>query len=184
MAWDAKRFEELYKHYVYQALTELIQGELDNACAWNQGDIWNYVSDLIVQGAQRYVYGVYTPKVYQRRSDNGGLADPKNVVIDVGKIQFDESTGTGTAPIHIYNITATGMPNDTGEYIADDIIAGTNYRYDYLDYHKRYSRPRNFMAVYEAKYDPVEAGNFVVQKIEGRLQDLVNNAYIQALKNT
>ena len=183
MAWDAKRFEELYRHYVYEALTELVQGELDNACAWNKGDIWRYVSNLIVQGAHQYVYGVYSPKVYQRRAANHGLADPRNVIIDAGKVQFDENSGAGTAPVHIYNITVTGLPNDTGEFIADDIIAGTNYRFDYLDYHKKFSRPRNFMATYEAEYDPVEAGDFVYQKIAGKLQGLVDDAYAKALKN-
>lgn len=179
MAVDREKFYRLYKKYVLESLTELLQTQLEKECAVGTGKLWKYISDLVVSGVYSHVYDVYKPKVYQRRAKNGGLADPRNVIVTVGQCSITETDGE--APIEILNTTMPGLGDGGGDFIADDIIAGTGYRFAHYDRRKQFSRPRNFYETYDEEYDEEYAGNIILQAIIGKYQELVNNAYTKAL---
>ena len=178
MAFDYKKFCELYSQYVYEALAALIQAEAETACETGSGKIWKYISGLVVKGVRSYVYAVYKPRAYQRRSRNGGLGDPMNVVINVGQYEILDNGG-GWLPFEITNTTPPGLGGDG--YIADDVIAGTGYKFAHFDRGHKYAVPRDFYATYDEQYDYYKSGNIIVKAISGKLQDIVNNAYNMAL---
>ena len=178
---DAEKYKELYKKYVVKNLIVLIQEVLNNACEVGEGVLWKYVSDMVVDGAEQYVYDVYQPKVYKRRSANHGLKDPENVRLKVGRLSLDGRNLY--APIKMWNETVANEEYASGGYIAEDIIAGAGYKYDKYDVRHKYSVPRNFYAVYEEEYDPDEAGSKILPQILDGLQDVVNKAYEKAVKN-
>lgn len=176
MAIDREKFYKLYRQYVYESLTELIQAQAENSFG-NGGKAWKYISGLVTKGVRSYVYAVYKPRVYQRRSKAGGLGDPNNVVIDVGQCVINDEGGE--IPLRLTNTTPPGLGDDGG-YIADDVIAGTGYRFAKYDREHRYAVPRDFYTTLDEQYDSDKAGNIILQSIRGKLQNLVNQAFERA----
>lgn len=176
MAIDREKFYTLYKQYVYESLTELIQTQAENTFG-NGGKAWKYISGLVTKGVRSYVYAVYKPRVYQRRSKSGGLGDPNNVVINVGECVIDD--GGGEISFEITNTTPPGLGGEGG-YIADDVIAGTGYKYAKYDREHRYAVPRDFYQTYYEQYDSDKTGNMILQSIRGKLQNIVNQAFEKA----
>ena len=178
MAFDRDKFYELYRQYVYEMLMDLIQTHAESVSETGSGKLWKYVSGLVVKGVGSYVYAVYKPRAYQRRSRGGGLGDPENVVINVGQCVINENGG-GELPFKITNTTPPGLGGDG--YIAEDVIAGTGYKYAHFDRNHKYAVPRDFYMTYKEQYDSDKAGNIILKSLGGELQNLVNQAYNKAL---
>lgn len=69
------------------------------------------------------VYGVYTPKVYERRHENGGLGDNENIQI------VDMDSNRGDMSIEIRNVAKGNSPDGYGNFYEnglylDDLVEG------------------------------------------------------------
>ena len=62
------------------------------------------------------VYSVYTPKLYERRGENGGLLDDENIVTEM----IDDST------LKVQNIRSDG-----DRYVAEIVESGHGYEYEF-----------------------------------------------------
>lgn len=108
------------------------------------------------------VYGVYTPKMYRRRGDMGGFADPYNIEAEVKNGRLTVKNTTEPNPGGTLN-------NDvvtTGKHLDELIEYGHGGSGGYYDFPKRgaaYMKKRQFTA-----------------KIIGHLKK--NKAYLDALK--
>lgn len=175
---DVEKLNELYNAYLEEHLLPVLQEGILQSCAVG-GDLWKYISDLVVAGVDRYVYRVYKPKMYQRRSRYGGLGDPRNVQIEVGDISLNGFD------IEFHNIAGPGPTNYGGGgdgMIEDDVLYGTNYKFANRDTHKQFSVPRNFYAVYEEEYSPDEAGEILISKISEQAKRIMYTAALKALQ--
>lgn len=190
MAASYEEFEELYKKHFGELLLPILQRTITELCS-EGGKIWEYISDLVVKGVYRHVYGAYYNPymVYIRRYGSGGLADPHNVVITItdGVIEDDWINFGG----EMRNITPPGShegnPSGTGGPIEDQVIGG--YGYDWpLPFHQHYRGdfhlPRNFYQVYEEEFDPNTAWGYVLEIIEPILPKIQEMALEAALFET
>ncbi len=174
---DFNEMTRLYYEYLNNELTPVLQNALKESCSID-GALWNYISQLVVAGVEAYVYGVYTPKIYRRRSRNGGLGDPRNVVVDTEEFTFDGSGYETT--LDVRNITGPGLRGGGGGSIEQDVLGGTNYKFASRDIYRQFSRPRNFYRVFNKYYSPDVAGKLVVSKVLDKITKIQYDAAIYA----
>jgi len=179
---DVGVLNELYNQYLQEHLLPLLQRTINKSCEVG-GTLWEYLSGLVVAGVDAYVYGVYKPKLYHRRSRRGGLGDPKNVRITPGELlmdgnkchfEFEFHDIAGPGPID-HGSGGTGM-------IEEDVLGGTNYRYAHKDIHKQFSIPRNFYAIYEENYSPDIAGEKIASGIIDQVTQIMYDAATYAIQ--
>lgn len=176
---DYNELNRLYFEYLKENLTPVLQSAIDSTCA-NGGALWDYISQLVVAGVDAYVYGVYVPKMYRRRSRNGGLGDPNNVVIETTNLVLDESGCE--VDFSFRNIAGPGLRGTGGGSIEKDVLGGTNYKFANRDIYGQFSKPRNFYRVYEHKYSETVAGDKIVSGIREKVMQIMHNAMVYALK--
>lgn len=93
------------------------------------------------------VYKVYTPRIYRRRGEYGGLADPYNIEIKGGVAK-----GGRMAVINVTDPNPGGtMNNDhvtTGKNLPELVEHGDGYKFYHYDFHSRgrYMNARSFTA--------------------------------------
>lgn len=109
------------------------------------------IEDIMLDKIQRNVYDAYTPKTYERRYDNGGLYDRKNIQVTA------MPTGNGVDISITNNTIADGW--DKGEYLDSIIEFGTALEGD--DSVPDYAKPRPFI---EPTEEEINEKN-VIQKI-------------------
>lgn len=177
---DYNELTRLYLEYLERELLPVLQAALKKACSLD-GSIWNYISQLVVAGVDAYVYGVYTPKLYKRRSRNGGLGDPRNVVVEVGDLIFDGSGCEST--LEVQNIAGPGLRGSGGGSIEQDVLGGTNYKFANRDIYGQFSRPRNFYRVFDHGYSPDVAGGLVASGILDKVKKIQYDAVVYALRS-
>lgn len=176
----------LYYKYIEERLKPVLQNAFNEAIE-NGGALWDYVADLVLDGIQSKVYGVYSPRKYQRREEDGGLKDKDNIVIDGGEITFNKN-GFETS-FNIRNITGPGPIEDAdgniitggGGPIEPYIIGGYGsggYRFPYPK-GAAFLKKRNFYAVYNEKYKPDDGGH----KIWDGVHDEIESIEAQALSD-
>lgn len=176
---DFNELNRLYFEYLKENLYPVLKNAVDRACATG-GALWNYISQLVVAGVDTYVYGVYTPKLYRRRSRNGGLGDPNNVVIESSDLTFN---GSGfEVDFSFHDIAGPGLPGTGGGSIEEDVLGGTNYKFANRDIHGQFSRPRNFYRVYERRYSETVAGDKIASGIREEVMQIMHDAMVYALK--
>ncbi len=182
-------FDNIYRKHFAEMLLPVLQDAMKTLCG-NGGDIWDYISGLVVQGVHRYVYGAYENEepYYIRRGSSGGLGDPNNVVINIsdGTIDGDYINFSG----EMINVTPPGITDASdgggggGGSLEDQVIGGYGYRYP-LPKHNHYRGdfhpPRNFYQVYEEEYDPERAWGMVLSKIQGVLPEIHEKALDAAI---
>ena len=112
MAIDSQviRFHEQVREQFYNDLLDTVRV-----------DCKQYFIDKMIESVQEAVYDAYTPTLYKRREDRGGLIDPKNFDLQM----FLDRDGAVT--IFMKNMT-TGAYN--AFYIDEGIVTGRDF-YDW-----------------------------------------------------
>ncbi len=185
VAFSLEDFNNVYKKHFAEMLLPVLQEAIQTLCA-DGGDIWDYISGLVVQGVHRYVYGAYHNEMpyYVRRGSSGGLGDPSNVVINIadGAISGDYINFSG----EMINITPPGQ-TDKGSgdgMLEPQVIGGYGYSYP-LPRHHRYRGdfhpPRDFYQVYDEEYDQTRAWQMVLNEIQDVLPEIHENALNEAV---
>lgn len=100
----------------------------DNVSILKSKELEKLLAKEMSKAVHEVVYKQYTPKVYERREDSGGLSDTRNmhitsVKIVNGKVQllFENLTmgQNNFIPIYEYNVDSLN-----GEFITDTIVDG------------------------------------------------------------
>lgn len=112
-------------------------------------DVAQTVSEVMIDHIHRDVYDVYKPTIYSRRWDNGGLADPDNIVSSIegdtlivenytlGNKYFNGMNNciSGNYNKPIASIIETGVGYDTGFDMPRPFMKNTIYDLDTNKYH-------------------------------------------------
>lgn len=119
--------------------------KIDNALS---NEVFNEVQDEEAATIYEEVYKVYTPRIYRRRGDYGGLGDPYNIEIK-----------GGTAKGGILTVVNMTEPNPGGCLNNDLVTTGKNlpelveyghgykyYTYDFPTRGAKFMKPRPFTA--------------------------------------
>lgn len=124
---------------------EKLMKKIDDAMS---NEVFEMVKDEEAATIYSEVYKVYTPSIYRRRGEYGGLADPHNIEIVGGSANGGKMA--------VINTTAPNpggtMNNDhvtTGKDLPELVEHGNGYHYYQYDFLKRgaaYMKPRPFTA--------------------------------------
>lgn len=185
-------FEKVYQQRLGELLLPALQGIITDLCS-NGGEIWKYISGLVVRGVHEHVYAAYETEYpyYSRRYGSGGLGDPNNVVITITDGVLDGDTvGFGGEMV---NITPPGSIYSDGGYVSlshgggtleDQIIGGYGYSFG-LPKHRHYRgsflQPRDFYETYREEFNPDVTWGYVLEKLMPILPGLQDMALEEAL---
>ncbi|WP_144509978.1 hypothetical protein [Bacillus sp. FJAT-22090] len=100
-------------------------------------DVERVVAEVMSQAVIDVVYAAYSPTQYERRMDNDGLSDPRNVGIGDFGIKPD-----GSVFITFENLTE-GEDSMQGKFITDTIVEGR--KSDWNNPNGVWSEPRDFI---------------------------------------
>lgn len=118
--------------------------KIDNALS---KEVFEKVRDEEVATIENEVYGVYTPRIYRRRGEYGGLADPYNIEIKGGAAK-----GGRMAVVNVTDPNPGGCTSDaqvtTGKNLPELVEYGDGYKFYQYDFPSggKYMRPRPFTA--------------------------------------
>ena len=107
-----------------------------------ENEVGEYVKDVMQTVIKRDVYDVYTPKMYHRRGEYGGLADQENIntIAEDGVL-----TVTNTTMAYPYlDMEQNTLSQNAGQLLAPIIESGNGYDYSKWAYYG-YGSPRPFM---------------------------------------
>lgn len=107
-----------------------------------ENEVGEYVKDVMQTVIKRDVYDVYTPKMYHRRGEYGGLADQENMntIAEDGVL-----TVTNTTMAYPYlDMEQNTLSQNAGQLLAPIIESGNGYDYSKWAYYG-YGSPRPFM---------------------------------------
>lgn len=115
-----------------EELKEYIGGRVDDAL---QGEVTEYIKDVIQQHIVDDVYNAYSPTMYARRYDNNGLLDR----------WYLEDSYYSTPDVKYLFITSNALENYTGKPILGRMINDSGYPniFNHEDY--PWMHPRPFM---------------------------------------
>lgn len=120
-------------------LRKKIQDKINDALT---KEVTDYIALLEVTSANENVYGVYSPKEYERRYDEGGgLANPKNIVgslITDGILKVDNNATFNQNP-------KSGNHGNELAKLIEYGDGGGGYYYDYARPGRSYMEPRPFI---------------------------------------
>lgn len=128
-------------------------------------EVFEEVKDEEVATIEDVVYGVYTPRIYRRRGEYGGLADPYNIEIQGGAAQ-----GGRMAVVNATDPNPGGCTSDaqvtTGKNLSQLVEHGDGHKF------YRYDFPSG------GKY--MQARPFTTKTVENLKK---SSAHVKALKN-
>ena len=107
-----------------------------------ENEVGEYVKDVMQTVIKRDVYDVYTPEMYHRRGEYGGLADQENMnaIAENGVL-----TVTNTTMAYPYvGMEQNTLSQNAGQLLAPIIESGNGYDYSKWA-HYGYGNPRPFM---------------------------------------
>nr|DAQ68677.1 MAG TPA: type I neck protein [Caudoviricetes sp.] len=107
-----------------------------------ENGVGEYVKDVMQTVIKRDVYDVYTPEMYHRRGEYGGLADQENMnaIAEDGVL-----TVTNTTMAYPYlDMEQNTLSQNAGQLLAPIIESGNGYDYTKWAYYG-YGNPRPFM---------------------------------------
>lgn len=120
--------------------------KIDNAMS---NEVFQEVQEEEAATIYEVVYKVYTPKIYRRRGDYGGMADPYNIELVGGSAK-----GGVMVVVNMTEPNPGGCMNDdmvtTGKNLPELIEYGQGYKYYQYDFPKRgaaFMKPRPFTAM-------------------------------------
>lgn len=121
MTKDFTDLKSLFRHLEKQATKVLIN------------DVANVAKEEMSQTIKEEVYKSYSPTEYERREDDGGLSDVRNMV----------AKPEGNNEISIRNMT-TGSGDDYSQLIDQIIVYGQGYTWEESEIYKMQPFPRDF----------------------------------------
>lgn len=147
----------------FRNLTELQRYLEQNAMEIlaNSMDIERVLAEAMSQAVIDVVYAHYEPEVYERRMDEGGLSDIRNMsVVDFGI--------TNKSAFLIFENLAEGNDNQAGKYITDMIEEGIESMWNNPD--GAWSEPRPFVeeTIRRLKENPQELVNAIKNEFRAR----------------
>lgn len=99
----------------YQTWRAGLQAAVNQALV---GEVFNVASQEILSAVQTEVYEEYTPKIYERRRDDGGLYDPENITFELDAAEMQLTV-------------RNEAPRETGNYdsgfVAEIVESGKGY---------------------------------------------------------
>ena len=107
-----------------------------------ENEVGEYVKDVMQTVIKRDVYDVYTPEMYHRRGEYGGLADQENInaIAEDGVL-----TVTNTTMAYPYvDMEQNTLSQNAGQLLAPIIESGDGYDYTKWAYYG-YGNSRPFM---------------------------------------
>lgn len=129
------------------ALTKIdrqLSAKIDDALS---KEVFEEVRDEEAATIYSEVYKVYTPRIYRRRGEYGGLADPYNIEIKGGAAK-----GGRMAVVNVTDPNPGGCTSDarvtTGKNLPELVEHGDGYKFYHYDFpsHGRYMNARSFTA--------------------------------------
>ena len=121
----------------YEALFAALQQSINETMV---DEVATVAKETMQAEIQDVVYGVYTPKVYERRYDNGGLIDEENY--------HSELVADGTVAITNDTPINSAYGGDDSTSLTEQIITGQGYTYQGYG-SGAYLQPRDFIAATE-----------------------------------
>lgn len=125
--------ERRYTMTIQQALAKVnrqLVSKIDSALS---KEVFEEVRDEEVATIEDVVYGVYTPRIYRRRGEYGGLADPYNIEIQGGAAQ-----GGRMAVVNVTDPNPGGCTSDaqvtTGKNLSQLVEHGDGYKFYRYDF--------------------------------------------------
>lgn len=132
---------------IQQALVKIsrqLAPKIDNALS---KEVFEEVRDEEVATIENEVYGVYRPRIYRRRGEYGGLADPNNI-----EIQGGAAKGGKMAVVNVTDPNPGGCTSDaqvtTGKDLPQLVEHGDGYKFYHYDFPSggKYMQSRPFTA--------------------------------------
>lgn len=125
-----------------ESLFDYIQDSVNEVL---ESDVTELVEDTMIDSIQTKVYNVYTPTVYNRRGEDGGLLDKRNISTVVSSNGQLTSTNVTIANSVIYrgSYGKAYSSKNIGGLLTPIIVSGIGY--DFQNSAKAYSQPRNFI---------------------------------------
>ena len=155
---DINKFVQKFAAEFQKAIDAEYERIIESAIRTGSGWLWSYLSRILSEATEDAVYGKYfnnytgEPNQYVRRYENGGLADPNNIRLEL--------TADG---ILASNITRGKTENVLLEPI---ILSGRGYKYkEGRDTTGTFRQPRNFYYTAQRRYNQ----DFVTRKLEAEL---------------
>lgn len=139
---------EMPKFNNYADLDAYLQNVVAKEMA-RSADVERIVAEAISQAVVDVVYGSYQPNQYDRRMDEDGLSDPRNIMMT------DFFVDSGNVSIIYENLTE-GNDSMSGKFIADTIVEGIQGNWN--NPNGVWSEPRDFMseAIESLRQNPSE----------------------------
>lgn len=127
------------KEALAQANAQL-QKKVDSALT---NEVFEKVRDVEVETIDSVVYGVYNPKMYRRRGNYGGMADPYNIEISGGSAANGVLTVVNMTEANPSSVSGNAT---TGKNLPMLIERGHGYGGNLYDYPGKgsYMKPRPF----------------------------------------
>ena len=125
-------------------INKQLSSKIDNALS---KEVFSEVRDEEVATIENEVYGVYTPQIYRRRGEYGGLADPYNIEIQGGVAQ-----GGKMSVVNVTDPNPSGCTSDarvtTGKDLPQLVEHGDGYKFHHYDFPSggKYMQARPFTA--------------------------------------
>ena len=110
-------------------MEKYIQDEINKSL---KNDVAPVVKEVMSAEVQNTVYSVYEPKRYERRYDNYGLGDTRNM--EFPKVE--------NGKLEVSNNTPFKGKNYSGKSLTEVVVTGEGYTYDYP---YEYNQPRDFI---------------------------------------
>ncbi|WP_305482999.1 hypothetical protein [Duncaniella muris] len=127
------------------AANKKLMGKIDDAM---NNEVFKEIQDEEAATIYEVIYKVYTPRMYRRRGEYGGMADPYNIEIEGGT-----SRGGVMAVVNLTDPNPGGCMSEgqvtTGKNLPELIEYGHGYKFYQYDFPKQgaaYMGPRPFTA--------------------------------------
>lgn len=147
------------------ALVAHISNDLNSYLSKGNSELQIEISFLMKDAVEEVVYDAYTPSLYERRGDNGGLSDPEN--LELVKI---EKVSHKVSKLVFENITRGNPAYFSGDKLLDStaetIVNGIESNWSYSG---EWQEPRDFVSR--------------LREMINERKDLINNAIKKDLKN-
>lgn len=145
-------------------LINSITTDIGSYMATGKSYLQDEIAELMKDAVNTTVYDAYNPVMYERRGEDGGLSDPRNLKL----VGMDKLSHKVTRLV-FQNITSGNPAYFSGDNLLDNttetIVNGIQENWDYVG---EWAKPRDFVST--------------LNELIRQRQDLINNAIKRDLK--